>query len=284
MPRTKCVPPLLALASSCLAALFFCAPAAGQSFAQHVPEYERAQPANAPLLQWPGGGEPVIDDEYFASGTEQAPWRPWLPSLHYAHGDPNDPARHIGWGLPLEGTSWLNRPYHADYFFGALFGDALIAGRVRQGGGTVSGVRLGWDLDHYWGLEARVGFSNLPLTDRAGLQNELRFGDVSFQYYPWGDSHWRPFFLLGAGAAEFQFVDDLGQTRDEVLFQVPIGGGLKYYFRNWLALRVDVFDNVALGMSGLDTMNNLSVSGGFEFRFGGSRTSYFPWDDGIRPR
>ena len=39
---------------------------------------------------------------------------------------------------------------------GGISGDTLIAGQINQNGGFLGGMRLGWDYDHYWGLETRL--------------------------------------------------------------------------------------------------------------------------------
>ncbi len=42
-------------------------------------------------------------------------------------------------------------------------GDTLIPGVVNQSAGLIWGVRLGWDYDHYWGVETRLAFSEQGL-------------------------------------------------------------------------------------------------------------------------
>jgi hypothetical protein len=105
-------------------------------------------------------------------------------------------SRHVGRGIPLESTSWKNRPYHADWFLGSFLGDDLIEGRVSQDNELIGGVRLGWDFDYYWGLEWRFGWSD-PNIQAAGVNTATRNGsiflsDIDLVYYPWGDSKLRP--------------------------------------------------------------------------------------------
>ena len=60
---------------------------------------------------------------------------------------------------------------------------------------------------------------------------------------------------------------------------MPFGFGLKVRcIRDWLALRLEMLDNVAFGSAGLDTMHNITLTGGVEVRFGGPRKSYWPWN------
>lgn len=192
--------------------------------------------------------------------------------------DSNDPGRHIGRGQPLSGTSWLNRPVHADWFIGAMVPDSLIAGRVNQEGGIIGGYRFGRDFDHYWGWEFRFAFSYPELTSPGGtgLSGNSRdlFYDFNTLYYPWGDSRWRPYFTWGLGVAKFDFTDELGARNFETLFSMPFGFGVKWQCRHWLTLRFDALDNLSFAGGGLDTMHNLSFTLGVEVRFGGRRPRY----------
>ena len=183
---------------------------------------------------------------------------------------------------PLVGASWSNEPYHVDWFLGMIRGTEIIRDHVDQNVGVVGGFRLGWDYDLYWGLETRLGFSSLedqpesaPL---AGGADKVILWDTSLVYYPWGDSRFRPYIGMGLGLAEFQFTDDFGQQIHRNLVELPIGVGLKYRLHDWLTLRADVTDNLALGSSGLATMNNFSFTTGMEYRFGGCHRSYWPWE------
>jgi hypothetical protein len=93
-------------------------------------------------------------------------------------------------------------------------------------------------------------------------------------YYPWGDAQWRPYLSIGFGAANFYFRDTRGVGINQTLVALPYGAGTKYYLHNWLALRLAVMDNWAIGTGGLDTMHNISLDFGLEVRFGGMRRKY----------
>ncbi len=205
--------------------------------------------------------------------------QPW-----FTHTDPNDPFRHVGVGRPLIGTSWLNRPWYVGAFIGGVLADDLIGSRVETNNSYFLGGRLGWDFDHYWGLEGRYAFSNPMLTDGEGntLSDPAReyFVDVSLAYYPWGDSQWRPFFSGGLGFQTFRFRDDEGQRVSQSLLSMPLGMGLKFYHSPWHTLRLEAYDNIAFGDGRLRTMQNFTLAAGIEFRFGGRPTSYFPWHGG----
>ena len=113
----------------------------------------------------------------------------WFWPPHLRHGDPDDPGRHVGLGLPLVGTSWRNRPWHAGWLVGGMFGDNLIPRRVSQDEDLFGGYRIGWDFDHYWGAELRFAFAHLDLTDLDGggtpRTSGDQFYDLNLAYYPW---------------------------------------------------------------------------------------------------
>jgi len=212
----------------------------------------------------------------------------WVPNpWAIRHADPNDPARHVGLGHPLVGTSWRNRPFHVGWLFGELIGDQLIDERVDQDMSTYGGYRLGWDFDHYWGTEVRFGFSYLGLTDTTPLEasgvrtSRDRFWDLNLMYYPWGDARWRPFVSLGIGAGNFSFTDETAELVRASVVTFPIGAGFKYYSDNWLVWRASVTDQWSLGGQGVNSMHNIALTAGVEIRFGGSRVGYFPYRSGL---
>jgi hypothetical protein len=191
--------------------------------------------------------------------------------------------RALGFGQPLVGTSWQNRPFHADFFTGTMIGDDAIDGVIGQEAGFFVGGRLGWDYDYYWGVESRLGTAWMSLFDRQHPENNIGTGnilvwDMSLLYYPWGDSRWRPFVLVGTGIEQLDSYGSALPIYSGTLFELPFGAGLKYRFNEWLTWRVDVVDNFAIGTGSLDTMHNVSFSAGLEYRFGGHRRTYWPWN------
>ena len=183
---------------------------------------------------------------------------------------------------PLIGGSWCNRPYHFDLWLGGIKGTDIIPGHVAQNAGVVGGVRVGWDYDTYWGLESRLGFAGIQDTAASTppLESDDKaiLWDTSLLYYPWGDSRVRPYFGVGLGVANFQFTDDQLNDHSRTLVEFPFGGGIKYRMHQWLVLRAEITDNLALGSGRLATMNNISFTTGVEFYFGGDHLSYWPWD------
>jgi hypothetical protein len=96
-------------------------------------------------------------------------------------------------------------------------------------------------------------------------------------YYPWGDSWFRPYWRWGIGATELDYPTDSGSLRDETLWTFPIGIGIKYPMRRWLAARAELTDHWAIGNRGVSTQHNVSLSLGLEWRFGAHPRSYWPW-------
>jgi hypothetical protein len=195
----------------------------------------------------------------------------------FLHGHPDDPQRHIGRGSPLQGTSWLNRPYHADWLVGSRFKSQTIAENVRQNGSLFGGYRWGQDFDHYWGRELEFTFAR-PVVETAagsalGLNRDWGLTGTIL-YYPWGDSRWRPYARWGLGLEHMDFNNANGQGIEEFLIVMPVGGGIKYHVDRWLALRLDLTDQVAFGAGGVTTSHQLSLTFGIEAHYGGPRRRY----------
>ena len=258
-----------------------------------APVSPQIQPAPPINLGWPQTPSSQVGDEAgeFPAEPGQSPFgahlggheslvQPW-----FGHMDPNDPDRHRGMGQPLRGTSWLNRPWFAGLFIGGIFNGDLIHNHVRQNGATLLGGRIGWDFDHFWGVEARYGFANPNISNVAGrplAHSRNYLVDASLVYYPWGDSRWRPYVSGGLGAATFRFNDDQGRRVDDSLLSVPLGVGLKYFYSPTFTMRIDLTNNIAVGSRSVNGMDNVSIMGGGEFRFGGRRPSYYPWHGDTR--
>jgi hypothetical protein len=191
--------------------------------------------------------------------------------------------RAIGFGEPLMGTSWQNRPFHVDIFSGSMIGDDAVDNQVGQEAGFFIGTRVGWDYDYYWGVETRLGLAWMSLFDRQSPESNIGTGnivvwDMSLLYYPWGDSRWRPFLLLGAGIQQLDSYGNSPAVYSGTLAELPFGLGMKYRMNEWMVFRFDVIDNLAFGTGSLDTMHNVSLTAGLEYHFGGKRRSYWPWN------
>ncbi|MDP6445191.1 MAG: outer membrane beta-barrel protein [Pirellulaceae bacterium] len=221
-----------------------------------------------------------VEPWYGPLETPVARWLRWLPPIpipEFRHDDPDDPDRHIGLGWPLEGTSWRNRPFHAGWLVGGLYADNISA-TLRQDDDVFGGYRVGWDFDHYWGVEGRWGFSRPDLTSSGAAIGNSRdwFFDTQLLYYPWGDARWRPFVAGGFGFADIRFRNNGVGVKTQA-FTMPIGFGVKYYWKKWLAVRGEVMDNIVFATGDVDTMHSASVTFGVEVRTGPARRSYSSW-------
>jgi hypothetical protein len=211
------------------------------------------------------------------TGTERLPFD-WVRVLGFRHSSTHGP--HVGRGLPLERSSWLNRPLHVDWFVGPLLTSNVERNRVGQSNATFGGIRAGWDFDYYWGLEWRLGWAdpNLVTADTTTLSGHYLVSDVDLIYYPWGDSRVRPYCLFGLGLAEVGSVRSDGNTGHEAtLLGMPFGAGVQFAQTRLLTWRLELLDNVAFGSEGLSTMHNLSLTLGMELRLGARPNSYWPW-------
>ncbi len=199
-----------------------------------------------------------------------------------AHRLPHYSARHIGLGAPLMGTSWLNRPMYVGGFLGESFGSTLVSDELDMRSSLLGGGFLGYDLNHYWGGEIRLGLSSadvqyVPSGAEFGESHNAWF-DLNLMYYPWGDSRWRPFATVGVGIGSYDCAGDYGVALDHTGLGLPLGLGVKYLCGKQLALRLDVRDNLVFGGHGADTRHSWAVTGGFEFRWGWrSAAEYSPW-------
>ena len=211
-------------------------------------------------------------------------------------------------GQPLRCESWRYRPFSAGWLMGLMLGSELIDDWVGMKEGFIGGYRFGWDFDHYWGCETQFGFASVGLydSDRAkqaqeaadALLNldagnpyltrfeprrdaEVFLWDIHFLYYPWGDATWRPYGSIGLGSFHVRFMDRLSNHYSKSYLGLPLALGLKYRYNDWLALRMEVSDNMAFGGgSGFSVLQNLSVTCGLEVRFGGTRKVYWPYSPG----
>jgi hypothetical protein len=203
----------------------------------------------------------------------------WLRHFGLRHS--SSEGRHIGRGVPLEGSSWLNRPFHVDWFVGTLLGDELLTNRVELDNEVLAGFRIGYDFDYFWGLDWRFGWSH-PNTQVEGVDEQATNGsyfisDVDLKYFPWGDTKVRPFWLIGMGMARIRFLDDNNVSQNVTLATLPLGVGVEFPQFPWLAWRLEIIDNLAFGADGVNTLNNFSFTAGMDLRFGAKPNSYWPW-------
>ncbi|MDA7950220.1 MAG: hypothetical protein MPJ24_01940 [Pirellulaceae bacterium] len=205
-------------------------------------------------------------------------WDRWHP--RFERTNPDDPLRHVGKGEPLEGTSWLHRPWHGGVFVGSLAGSRLTV-QVREGSTMIGGLRLGKELDHFWGAELRLASADFDINDHQSpaIRRKSRnwMVDMNLNYYPWGDSKWRPYAGFGVGVAGIHFVDETGKKIDAHGIHTPITLGLKVRQTKNLIWRAGLTDNLFWGTGGIRALDRFSFSGGLDFHYGFKHQSYYPY-------
>lgn len=205
----------------------------------------------------------------------------WAPEGVVPYWGRRTPDWRKDWGIggPLQADGWRSQPFSISGFSGATNGGPLIRGRVHEVPSFYGGVNFGWDYDHFWGIEKRLGFGALQLTN--GRDQRLPTGlsvtgEYRLMYYPLGDTRWRPFLTTGIGWSDFYFRDDVNHQHLDTLFLFPFGVGLKYRIRDRLALRIDLIDELTLGSHLTSTFHYVALTAGLEFRYG-QRLLRLPW-------
>jgi hypothetical protein len=201
----------------------------------------------------------------------------WLGFKHSSYS-----GRNAGRGVPLVGTSWLNRPYYVGADIGTVWVTKPVEEGITRDIDTFGGLYAGYDCDYYWGTELAVQRATPELKNEdarnANRGDRRMYWSANLLYYPWGDSLFRPYWRTGLGATEIDYPMDSGERRDEALWAVPIGIGLKYPFRRWLAVRAEFVDQIGLGNSGIATQHDLTLTFALEWRLGARPRSYWPWN------
>lgn len=250
------------------------------SLAAQQPGDPQPLPAGGPLYQ---PGEPQLTEDqpdWVGPACEDDGVSFWQHLLLL----PPSNGRYRAIGDPLIHESWLNRPLSISLLTGGVFFDNPIRGHVNGSPGYLYGFRLGWDVDYWWGLETRFAYSVSGARSANGLGSfgnmKTLFWDTDLLWYPWGDTRWRPFFLVGLGLVDYKFPADTGFQVHQTTFGVPFGGGFKYRHNNRWAFRLDVLDNLTFRSGGgMNTMNNISVTASIEGHFAiGPKRSYWPWN------
>ncbi|HEX4146365.1 MAG TPA: hypothetical protein VHY91_22885 [Pirellulales bacterium] len=240
-----------------------------------APETEEVQPeGKLKLIEWPSFGSAR------QQMTRVAACR-WIPRGMIPFGPRTpDSEKDIGIGLPLVGNGWRSQPFSITAFSGFTDGGPLIPGHLNQQPSYYGGLNFGWDYDHHWGVEKRLGFGALNLTNgqnqpipRTGLSVT---GEYRLMYYPLGDARFRPFLTAGVGWSDFYFNDDRGASHLDTLGMIPFGVGLKYLCTERLALRVDLIDEMTFGGGVLSNFHYAALTLGLEVRYG-KRLINMPW-------
>jgi hypothetical protein len=189
--------------------------------------------------------------------------------------------RNVGRGQPLTGTSWRNRPYYVGGQIGPMWFTQSLDENVSTDIDTFGGIFAGWDSDHYWGNELHLDWStpelrNSQVPDAERTDSSFTW-NYSCLYYPWGDAKVRPYWRAGIGNTHFDWPLNDGTRDDEWMWTFPLGVGMKYPIRRWLAARAEITDYLSLD-DDLPTQHNVALTFGLEWRFGAHPPSYWPWN------
>jgi hypothetical protein len=199
------------------------------------------------------------------------PWWPGWDQLGIRHSATH--GRAFGRGGPLAGTSWLNRPYDFGLETGAFVMTERFSTNSSRNNDVLAAAHLGWDWDHYWGTQFRLGWTTPELSSSVGSNqrhsNNLLTYDLSMMYYPWGDSRARPYYRIGLGLTDVDFTNPAGVREDNTLFTVPVAMGIKYQTKRWMAFRAEAADHIVYGQNSASGVHNITLTFGLDWRFGG---------------
>ncbi len=216
----------------------------------------------------------------FAPG-EHEHLRPFDYMRHWGFHHSSTEGRFMEKNVPLNFSSWLNRPFHLDWFVGPLLSDSPNkTNNVKQTNALFGGLRFGWDFDYYWGAEWRFGWSDPEVFyEGSSVRQPGQYwvSDVNLVYYPWGDTRVRPFFVAGVGLSEVGSIHNDGGPLEATLLGTPFGLGIQFQQTPWLAWRAEIVDNLAWGSEGISTTQNISFTAGMNIRYGARKPSYWPW-------
>jgi hypothetical protein len=235
----------------------------------------------AEIPPWAPEIGPELQNEQGWNPPDPPPtYSPWLTRLGFRHSYTH--GRNVGWGRPLVGTSWLNRPHVAGVALGPMWMTRSLEDSVSRDTDVIGSIYCGWDWDYYWGSEFQFAYATPELRNAeapdAPHGDRMFHWNYSLMYYPWGDSEIRPYWRLGVGDSKFDFPTDAGNRHDEWLLTFPVGVGIKYPCRRWLAARAEFVDLISVGGNGVASQHNLVLSFGLECHTGARPQSYWPWN------
>jgi hypothetical protein len=143
------------------------------------------------------------------------------------------------------------------------------------------GIFVGWDTDHYWGHELHFDWSTPELRNsqapNAFHRDSSFTWSYNWMYYPWGDAKLRPYWRAGIGNSHFDWPRNNGVRDEDWMLTFPLGAGVKYPIRRWLAARAELTDYLSVDGE-RPTRHDIALTFGLEWRFGAHPSSYWPWN------
>jgi OOP family OmpA-OmpF porin len=129
----------------------------------------------------------------------------------------------------------------------------------------VYGLRLGHDFTKNWGAELVFDYVDTHYEPKDLHTNVYNYR-IEGLYHFMPDSKLVPFLAAGLGGMS---IDYRGDKSDKTRFTPALGGGLKYFVTDWMALRADVRYVMGIG----SVYHNLEYALGLSFYFGGKRAA-----------
>ncbi len=103
------------------------------------------------------------------------------------------------------------------------------------------------------------------------------FGEYRVNYYPLGDTRWRPYIFFGPGVADFFYTNEQGQSLHRDQFLLAYGLAPYPVWTPIVAGRIEILDDYTIGTWSMSSMHNVSINAGLEMRFGeGTRWWHSP--------
>lgn len=145
--------------------------------------------------------------------------------------------------------------------------------------GLTYGVRLGYHFTRHWTVEGAVSMVNSAVDD-AGITGaspgqfrspaddvDLLLYQVDALYHFRPNNKLSPYLVGGYGAADYS-----PSISNKEMSTFNLGGGIKYWLTDTVALRLDVRDHFVSEVFD-DGYHNISTTLGVSFAFGGNRTA-----------
>ncbi len=186
----------------------------------------------------------------------------------------------LGWSTSAHAQAehYTNKPIELNIHGGAMIFDDLISDDTELG----FGGRLAYNMPNGVGIGGNLDWSQVTVSREEGGEVDINIylysAEVDYTFAASTKLH--PFVGAGVGAATFS--PDINDAESETELMVPIAAGIKWFNETnsptW-AIRAEVRDNIVFATAedenggGVfendETLNNIEISAGVSFFFGG---------------
>lgn len=142
--------------------------------------------------------------------------------------------------LLLAGPAWAGQREGA-FTLSPMVGYHVFEGDQRTDNHASLGLAIGYNLTKHWAFEADLRYTPTGTTPRTGQNDKdvtVWTGSLNALYHFMPDGAFVPYLAAGLGGMFFN-VDDRGIGGDDHDFMLNAGAGVKYFFSDDLALRLD---------------------------------------------